>query len=180
LETGEVVHWLGSNKPPRRVTVSNTGIVRLRIRDDSNEIGYKFLNLRIHHAIMAALDPDYKVFQTVQKYTYYRGYIRRYDDDNGHPRPHFKQPNIRADLDSSDNPCKASKTDVDHMLGYDFNNLWCLWRCHHSVNTWFHYIRKREKAWLHPYVKAKYAKVTRNSAKWKERHYCIIYIYSYM
>jgi hypothetical protein len=52
----------------------------------------------------------------------------------------------------------ASKTDVDPMLGFDFHNLWCLWRCHHSVNSWSHHIRMREKAWLHPYVKAEYAK----------------------
>ena len=48
------------------------------------------------------------------------------------------------------------KTDADHMLGYVFNNMFCLWKCNHQGNQWFYQIRLRVNNWLHPYYNAKY------------------------
>ena len=53
------------------------------------------------------------------------------------------------------------KTDGDHMLGYNFNSLFCLARCNHQVNQWLHQIRKRAKNWLHMYFNAKYGEENR-------------------
>ena len=64
----------------------------------------------------------------------------------------------RCDLSLQDNICLASKTDVDHGLGYLFNNLWVKWRAHHSVNSWFHHTRTSCGDWLHPYATMKYGK----------------------
>ena len=62
------------------------------------------------------------------------------------------------ELSDKDGDCLLSirKTDADHMLGYNFNNMFYLWKFNHQVNQWFHQIREQAKNWLHPYYDATY------------------------
>jgi hypothetical protein len=115
----------------------------------------KTLNLLVHHAILHTLDPSNELFECPQKFTAYVGYVCKATKNFVRPGDHCNEVKEQADKDG-DCLLPVCKTDVDHMLGYHFNNVFCLWRCNHQVNQWLHQTRGRAGIWLHPYFNAIY------------------------
>ena len=48
------------------------------------------------------------------------------------------------------------KTDGEHGLGGHFHCFWALWKVHHTVNQQFHWVRKCDGFWGHPYINEPY------------------------
>jgi hypothetical protein len=120
------------------------------------------LHLYVHHAILHTLDPSNELFECPQKFTAYVGYVHRTAKEFVRPGDHCDEVKEQADKDG-DCLLPVCKTDADHMLGYRFNNMFCLWRCNHQVNQWLHHTRERAGIWLHPYFNAIYEEGNRGN-----------------
>ena len=128
--------------------------INIESMSSANKAGKK-RTLFVHHAILHALDPTNELFECSQKLTAYRGYVKRDSGKFVRPEDHCYQVQEVLDEDG-DNLLAVCKTDGDHMLGYVVNNIFCLWKCNHQVNRWFHQIRQRAGKWLHPYYDVEY------------------------
>lgn len=106
--------------------------------------------VRVHHVIIYTFDTDGNLFELPQRWTVFRGYFGKRDRV-------FSRPKCNLDQDAQDTIQGSCKTDVDHTLGYLFNCLFALWRCHHSINQQFHHVRLGNESWMHGQVDEPYS-----------------------
>jgi hypothetical protein len=116
------------------------------------------MHFMTHHLLLYALDPENSLFDSVQRFTVFCGRFGRQTRKFGRPKDNCLEVQEMEDSDG-DTLLSVCKTDGEHMLGYRFNSLWALWKCHHAVNNWFHHFRQQAGEWLHPYINEEYAEV---------------------
>jgi hypothetical protein len=127
-----------------RLHQSNEAYLHVLLNGCPGRKNRKPVFVRVHHLITYSMDQDGHMFDVAHRFSAYRGYC--------HKRLGHIRPTCNLDQDAQDTVGGACKTDVDHWLGYGFNCIYALWRCHHSVNRWFHHIRENEAKWMAPHV----------------------------
>jgi hypothetical protein len=163
IAAGDVIRYRGGDLP-RLIATKKSARGEVEGYDEKCNImcrkqdgsGNKGMHFMVHHLVLDALDPRNCLFELVQRFTTFCGYLNRKTSTLGRPKDNCHELQEMLDPDG-DGLGGACKTDGDHTLGYGFQSLWGLWKSHHAVNQWLHHIRKRAGYWLHPYTKEKYA-----------------------
>ena len=157
LACADVVHFEPRKGAVPRVMLpkeDNDAIyIKCYRNEDDGSIGFRF---KMHHLVMYGLDPENELFEAVQRFTTFRGYCDRKKYVLVRPKDNCLELEETLDADG-DALTAVCKTDGEHGMGYRFHNLFAVWKCHHTVNKWFHVIRTRAGSWLHACVEEEYA-----------------------
>ena len=92
--------------------------------------------------LVIALDRYQSLYGVTQRFWSFSGYLVSLDK---YGLPLVNKPELCTDLGN------ACQSDVDHMLGYWYDNIFVVHLCHHQANKCLHYIRESIQRWDHPY-----------------------------